>query len=451
MESTLKNTLIFLIITFFFTSCGTITRKDEYLAIDSSKRGLNVYNSEKNLLGTTPLIIDSPQKRKNIYYFGDLNHQEIHRCDISWNNSLMPAILISPWAIPTTLIVSSASLLTDYTFDNMFTCNKTLSTDLSPTGFQEAYQKKLLIIPIFEGSLEDIPAIISTIQKNIGNKIEIINYQNSLESFLSTGISETKKWDVHNIKNQNLLKVAKEFSATHIAIINKETNRVEIFDLFTKNKINTEIKLGFHKNLEAESSFFNHKKFIYLLPNSLEVGSTDSSMEMVDDALSPTSIEKNPNDFHWALGMWSLSNITSPNLYDVWDYNTKISPTIAFPSLKAKFEDRYFLINSYLATYDIGVVGHTPIGAININIGIGYVYVNVEDKNEKTHQEGSVISHFNINYYAFITEKFYFKAQFDYYSSDQGIKLDEFTSIKQINSTSVSLGYFYPEVIKYFK
>lgn len=442
---------VYLTLFILLTSCGSILKRDNYVLIDSSPRGMKVYNYDKDYLGVTPFIAPSLEKRKTIYFLEDKKEEFIYRCPLDWQNSLLPAVLLSPFAFPIGVAASSVSLISDYSFDNMFHCKSSLVITSNIPHQEFKRNSSVLILPIHNQENQyDTNEIFNKIKKIINSKYKIIDYNDSLIQFSLSGINEERSWNLKNAKRESLLKVAHKFDATHILIFDK--SEFIIYDLFTLKNVTNTIKLEIPIQKEHESNWLTYtKKVFQLIPNSITFGENNNRPVFKNYVFSKDySYQRHPNQFHWIISSWSIQNISNPKLFETWDYDFKVSPNFSAPSFQLNIDNKNYNFLSYLVTIDAGLTAHTGIGAIGFKIGIGAEYMSLERSSGKSLDSGLVgILHFGLDYVAFLSERFFFQLSIDGYSPMKKNTLENDIIIDSNTSTSLNIGYYFPEV-KYF-
>ena len=115
--------------------------------------------------------------------------------------------------------------------------------------------------------------------------------------------------------------------------------------------------------------------------------------------------------------MWVFSNISSPYLFDTWDYDIRFSPHLSFPAYRALFSNKYYIdVQNYILSYDFTATGHMPLGSISFSLGFGGVYTYGEDSLNNDFSNFSSLIHVGLAYSAFVTERVFFRIAFDSYS-----------------------------------
>lgn len=441
---------------FSLTSCGTLTKKEEFFQIDSTPRGLEVLNEDGESLGMTPLISLSNQKSSSDYFIQGDETKFSHSCGLDWQHSMIPSLLIMPIAIPITPIFSTVFLGIDYLSDNLFSCTDLLY--LTPKKELKIVEKEqtTIILPVFDGHKFNIQDLIQNATNKFESEYKLLSYGESLQYFSKYGITEENFWSLQNIKKQSLLKVIRDTDATSIMTLNRKVGgefEVQIIDLYTY-KAKTK-KVSIKTKLTNEDNTFKAfaKRYIYFIPNSLSVGGlkTDGYFED-DDEGSFSSSMKNPNNLHWLVSMWSFSSVSSPYLFNPWDFDFRLSPQISLPSFRAEFPNNYSInLNTYNASYDLSVTGHTPLGSLSMSLGAGVGYFEGEDSVGKSIGDTTPLFHLNLSYVAFLNERFFFKFSLDqnHYFGDSE-KINGY-GLDRTSTLSYNIGYYFPELQSFFR
>ncbi|GEM_PF-4665188 len=445
---------IFLLLT--FTSCGTITKKDEFFQIDSSPRGLKVLDEDGTSLGVTPFVSLSKQKSSSKYFIEGDKKSYRQSCSLDWQHSMIPSLLIMPIAIPVTPIISTLFIGTDYLTDNLFSCSDLLYISTKVELGSQNKEIKTIVLPVFEGQNYNIQKLIDKASDELDENYNIIPYSDSLKLFSKYGVTEERFWSLSNIKKQSLLKVIKDSNATNIIIMKINRNKdfeAQVIDLFTNKPTSKSITIESEKSHQSKSFTHLAQEYIYFIPNSITLGGlkTYAYFENESQASFSTS-KKNPNNLHWLMSMWAFSSISSPYLFDTWDYDFRLSPQVSLPSFRAEFPDGYSVdVNTYNASYDLSLTGHTPLGSLSMSLGMGMGYFEGEDSLGRSIDDTTPLFHFNLSYVAFYNERVFFKFSLDqnHYLGDSE-KINTY-ALDKSSTISYNIGYYFPELQNIFR
>jgi hypothetical protein len=454
-----------LLLLFIFVSCGTITKRDDYIAIDSNPRGL-IVKKDKQKLGQTPLMIESPNISSTEIRIGGTKQKL--ECSLDWGSSIIPNgiySLISGNFVGTGLIMYGI----DWFNDKLYSCEDQLYSIKGATDFTPSEKKKLVILPIYQIENFKTDPFIKTLNKKLKKQlkdIEIIEYKESASRFAVYGVNEERRWKMDTVKQHTMQNLAHELQFSHVVeveIKDKDSKNVSIVvyikDYFTK-KSTKAFKYTYPKSKEGFLEIDSlARRFFYLFPNAVSLSAQFSGLSFGDNEntyYGTIGSREHPNALPQIVQLVSIDSVTSPDLYDPWDWDSFFSPAAAFPSWQSFYEpttfydpstnyDQEFInVSSGLFTMDYVLMTMTPMLSFSIRIGYGMGLFDTVDYTGKQMYFARRVGKLGFDFTSFLSERYYLRLAINSYALDYKFEIgDQYTS--SLSRIFFGIGYYLPE------
>lgn len=481
----LENKLLYyILIVLFLTSCGTIKKADNIIAIDSSPRGMQVYDDHQQLIGTTPFFKKISPRYSQVFSFklnGEMK-QVKYKCGINQSQSILPALLLFP-AIPIGTILGSSFILLDLFTGGIYDCSDPLlwdiddevitDLDLSRSAVKNKVDlkndivlaKNILILPIIDKDEIYSDKLAFAWIKNIFNKKnksadKIITYYTTKAELSTIGINNVADQGRDKMKSTKLNFMARKHKATHFIHFEKKIKggRVyytpRLYDAFTTKEEHALYlkKLIVRKRISQNIFLDTFIDIINILPNAFTVSHGElteienlTKIEGVQSAIGP-----HPQAVPQILTAFTMEHINHPQYFSDWGISAGFSPSFSTSSWHQtlRYQDEVFSYRLYTLNvfYNAGFSLHTPFGSPNMSIGMGMI--NLIGKDDHADSFNKVVSgvRIDINYVIFLTHRYYLKLDIQTFRpAENSISRDIF-EFDGWSEGSLAIGYYYPEL-----
>lgn len=447
-----------LIMMIFIVSCGSITKRDDYIRVDSSPRGATVRYDNK-LLGFTPMVIPKPKNKTATIKVGE--KPVTLKCGFDWKHSVIPDALFTGYNPP----IGLTYFAIDFLRDEMFVC-----PELSKTNVKKSRDLpyRYVFLPINRLSSVKRGYFISTISEIIqtitmDKKINFIPYDESLPTFLSSGLGFERDWNYLNADTHSVNKILHEHHATHAVEvkIGAKLAYINIYDIYS-HKLVDSTSMEIPEDLVEKNELYRlTRKAVSFIPNAINVTSTTNGFTETNyqgdfsDNISVTNT-KHPDALEGILGQTSISSVISPLYYDVYDYDFYIAPSAAFSSFRAQVEeyDRVDQVWNPIKNID-ALIGYftldavaaviTPAGNLSISYGLGMGVFDIDDEIVGAQRFAKPSGKVALEWTFFMGDRLYlnmglrsFKTYVDPYSTE-GLDLSS------VSSAFFGIGLYLPE------
>ena len=444
------------------TSCGSLTKRDDHIIIDTLPRGADLKHKGKSL-GTTPLVIKRFTHAKNEI---TLNGEKFKiNCSLDWTNSLIPNFI----GAYTLSGIGLYFLAIDYYRDEIRTCPQKLSFKLNNSD-EKTKPKRVIYLPIKEiGNIKEskfLSKIEEKLLKIVKSKDQVIDYKSSLEQFLPYGVTEDKQWTLESIDPNVLMKIAYQKGITHVVEVktdDKNTIEVAVKDFFSHKKV-SHLKLAKKNFLDDGFTVKNlSSRFFYFFPNAITLLSTQGGFNQSDERKeidsNTTSFNENvdhPNTLPGLLKYFSIDTVVSPYYYGTYDTDSFFAPSASFFSWRSKVynldEESLNPVFDYnvdaisgLFTMDYRFALITPAGSVSTGFGLGMGIFDIHDEKKGHSLYTTAIVKFQVDYTLFLTDRVYFNLGLENFSMGDRVVKIAGKEYDNVSITSVGFGYFLPE------
>jgi hypothetical protein len=483
IHSLFFNIILYLILGFLCTGCGTISSRHQYVSIDSEHRGVSVEDTHGKSIGKTPLF--KKQKRRStirlLSRFDKTNKQWNHiECKGNWLIApLENAPLIIPLAAAGSTVMSWAvitGVLIDWLSGAIYSCP--LHVQIKSNAHQEYCPQYLIYTPKRLSSQANASlkrTWFQAYQTAMGCAKEIPQGKNiGWLKRLELNFSDIKQWGK---KRERVNHFGYETGASHIVVLEvKETtdsSKMKKNTPLSKTKSNASastIKSGIlHAKvidlhtLEVKDSTFKLSDKVYdlaihkqsktlgfirehlsLIPETFGFVIQQRTLDFIDP-LSRDSETLQQNGI--SLGLTSVSH---PHAFDPWDVDSKFGLGLnidvlqslrTHKSKKKTFDfDRLSLNTLWRGTL------HSPLGAWGIVLGpaLGYYYIK-DERASKKHLLAFEVT-IGLNYTFFITEHIMGRFNTNFTSTSFDTRNQY---INNIVDAGFMLGYYFTSISKY--
>lgn len=462
--------LSILIVCIFLSSCSSI-RKYKVIPVDSTPRGIDVYDDDKTLIGETPFFYQIDPSWYHDFYLKQQNNKfsELdYNCKIDWLQSILPASIVS--VIPVVGPFLGIGLIgMDFAKGGIYKCHRPLTFKKKDNSSRESVKQKIKRILILPPNVPDESfsnEIVSRWNKNLFEKFNINKFKDELISFEKSskylrfnGVDHLKKTTPMQLRPKVLRKIGLDFEVTHILyfdiIDTGDEYKVKPYltDAFNNKKVKEKYLESFTiKKPESlkETLLSTIVQSISFLPNSANVRyvakpGIDFTDKEDGSVYSAEIGSAHPRALPRFLSVLSLDSVDHPQFYSPWDVSLKVSPSFGASSWKSSFGGYNINLLTYNAVYNLNVNFHTSFGALGIGVGYGLAYLIADDSLGKEISKFTSVVKANVNYVAFFNDRYYFKFNFDAFSQHSELDSSKY-GLKGWSETSVGIGYYFPEL-----
>ncbi len=439
-------------------------RSQSLMFVDSSVHGAKIYNKGGILLGETPLYIKvNPDRKKSLKFLeNDEVREQGFRCKVNWQESVLPNLILAP-LFPVGTILSGGFITLDFYSGRAYNCDQDLFIDNSKEKSKIIKKENILIFPIFVGDEKLSDKARSYISQKFEN---VIDLKSSKEEMLFKGIDHRNVDNIKSLRkyNHNLKELFFDLSITKFIfskVVQKENaiyleprlysafsfEELECTQCETIKVTSNEIReTGFTKTL---------KSAINLLPNAFKLSGTakpDVSFFAPSDSSTQIDLtgDYHPDSLPKVATLIGLESIDHPQFYRPWDFSFSFYPIFSGTawknSLRVQGIDYQVSIANFYALYNLGLVTHTPFGAFELDIGIGPNHSVIKDNFTNNASQTGIVSRVNLGYYAFLTDRYYFRLDFSNFNLNESPVKNTFYKMESWREVSFGIGAYLPEL-----
>jgi hypothetical protein len=439
------------------SACGTIGARKNIIPVDSTPRGALVYDHNDEKIGTSPFlhVVDKSFVQTFTFKSEDDTDTEYYFCGLNWGESVVPNILLAPF-FPIGTAISGIFLGVDLATGSLFRCESPVIGNLESNS-PKNQARKILALPINTFDSKESDSIINRFSADSGIKSDFISNKDANYRLAYYGISNEHPANLKTISKDHLYSIAKDLNATHVAVFDKDKNRVspKLVDIFTMKPVDDDNFKPYEVPDEIKQTPSLLRRFgqaFNFLPNSMTLSYqiTDqlaAEKSGYDDDIVNDELDKHPNAAPAVFSMWGFENISNPMHFSPWDFEFKFSP--AFGNKAFQYNSGNYSLTAQRATltFDSSVTLHTPLGAFMLLAGFGPSYSYGDDNEGNNHNDFNlIVPKVSVEYYAFFKERFFMKLKVETFS----IKDNEFENSKvkfnSLSGGSISLGYYIPHM-----
>lgn len=448
------------------TGCASISNNHNLFVINSS-HPTQVYGQDKKVLGKTPFYTNIDTSRKQFLY--TINNQGNYvahpvRCPIDWTGSIIPNSIFSLLGGPGFIITGSFLGIDAYNGD-IFKCKDNI--DINIGNDHKKIENNLPTVLLLPFVNQD-----SLVSKKVEDSVrKILQKQNSLQLIpLETTNDILTQEDIHHstsvehesesvfkkkIINSLFKSNANTFAQINTLSYERSTLTVQIvfkngFTFENHSKLSPiTIKL---KNIQMKEEIFDVKKqfqkIFNFLPNSISLSYGPTVKAHLNSENDQTT-KRHPDSLPAIFSLFGVENVQNPRHYSNWDYSFYTFPSIGISSWAKDIErnpsNYSYQVTSYYTFYNMALTGHSPIGALALELGYGIGFYQL--KNSIAFDENFWRSKIKIgiNYTFFFNKKFYGRIGINQYSINGEIT-DGITTQKGWLQSYLGIGYYYPNL-----
>ncbi|WP_127718433.1 hypothetical protein [Halobacteriovorax sp. HLS] len=457
--------LSFYLVLFFLVSCGTLRSPKNVIPIDSSPRGVQVYNDEK-LIGVTPFFYEAKRAKthKIEFRYNKKIISKEYKCSLNWDQSILPTSLIM-LLYPAGTIFGGVGLSLDGISGGLYKCHSPLFAYTSFKFENTEKKKKVIMLPI-ENEFQVFSKEMLERYKRENLEIEFLDDELIWTDLFEYGINHFKDNHPSKIQRYFLNQIASKHGATHFYYTSIQKNKqkyiinTQLYDAYTlkivegsfNRKYEIEVPENHDNNwLKSFGVFFN------IIPNGFRLSQSIDPKVTYSYNLNGQVVEKeamitkrHPKAFPKFISSINLESILHPQDYKMWDITGSIFPTVSASSwmseglgdggtYSAWIASYYFLFNGELTV-------HTPIGALSAGAGYGYSLNYMNDSLGSSEDKVLTLFNINLNYVAFLTRSIYLKLAIDAFEPKQeGFGIGNY-KVRNWSQGSIGLGYYFPSL-----
>ena len=436
-------------------SCGSLIKRDDYIRVDSSPRGLPVkLNKQKH--GVTPTLIPRPDQKNNQLKIGQAKYEL--KCELDYYKSVVPNGVYTIFNPP----VGGMMYAIDYFRDSMYKCPIKLNYNVKAKSLKKA-KPRLAFLPLKNRDQLKKSAFLNEISQKIKKyertkNFELISYNKSLPVFLSNGLGYEKEWNIKHANVNALNRVIKKLEITHLINIEFEgrTARLEVIDIY-KNKIVKVDEIEIDKKIMERNDLYRFtNRTISLIPNAISLAQSFNGIYSDDDESGNTYVSNktHPDALKGTLSYLSFDSVISPLYYKPFDYDYFFAPAGQLTSFRSVVQElqgfEYNTVNNVdviggFFTMDFVIAGITPLTTPSLRLGAGYSILNIEDQQEGDKLLAKPVTKLELDFTSFITDRLYFNLSASNYAlGGDGYKIAG-KDYESVSIASVGIGYYLPE------
>ncbi len=453
---------------FLVSSCGTFKRHGKIVALDSEPRGQNVRDRDGLLLGKTPLWYKGSRSRYSHVFQLEVAPNQFKRkrvfCKIDWKQSVVPAAVPS-LLFPVGTILGGLSLSVDLVSGGLFNCDTLyrFEVDTQKELEKSPYQRRWIILP---------PATVDINwwrgQYREMEKIITAKYPNDEVIPMAEVFKLVSKWAFHkrkvfanDIPWGAIRVLAAELGANHLYLYieeNRDDNYWEgvnkAYDLFTRKVdpfLTTKIKM--------KTPFVGRpwwKKWgllaLRIIPNAVRFQTPLAKTTNFNNDTG-TIFDRTPTNAHpmaWPkmVQMIGVDSLYHPDHYDIWDYAVGTFPTFGASSWRQVLGEKESInLINYYTIYNVGITGHTPMGAFTFELGHGKTLIDYDGSLVNDDHRWETITRSNLNYVGFINRHWFVKVDLTSFSfgEESPVNLPSY-QLKGWQEGSIGVGYYFDNI-----
>lgn len=436
-------------------SCGSVTKRDDFIQVDSKPRGYPVeLNGKKQ--GVTPTLIPRPDQRKNTLQIADKNFK--FECHIDWYKTIVPNGIVSALYGATGLYFFGI----DYFSDSLYKCPSQITKKIK-TDFLRAPYARVAFLPLRSRENLKKAEFLSIVEKIVSkakniDSFKIISYEETFPVFLSNGLGYEKEWSLKSANLNVLNRVIQKFDITHFIDISfqKSTAKIKVYDAFTK-KVVRQKTIDIPKNLIERNDLYRiTKRTFNLIPNAISFSQSFNGIQNTEREYNGKYLqnEPHPNSAKGTLAYLSFDSVISPLYYAPYDADLFFAPSgqfSAFRTTVSEFENFKLVerdradITAGFFTMDLVLAGITPILTPSLRLGIGYSAMLIEKQSAGDNTVFKPVTKAEIDFTSFVSDRWYINiAATTFRFTDEGYDIDG-EYYDSVSTISAGIGYYFPE------
>lgn len=437
--------VLLIILSFLLLSCGTIGSRRNIIPVDSSPRGASVYADDNEPLGTTPFFLIKEKKLNQEFKFvlGNKTETVDSHCSINWSEAFIPDLLPAAF-FPIGTAISGAFLITDWMTGQIYRCSNPLickfSTSTSPVTYLQKKQRRIILLPPSFDDYLEAKKVASQVFSSQHIDGKVIPWGEAEEVLSFFGLESSHLDNIDNIPNEHWREVALRLEASHLFYFRREGER---FHPILRDMISGEEELFPILAYKEKRSFRSYFSSAFsLFPNAATASFMNSLSANSLDSADDHQVKKHPSSVPAFMSLWGLESISNPRILSPWDFEFHLSPFISFPAFRYQTADEWVNGQRYSIGPEGAVSFHTPFGALRVALGLAASYASYEDSQGHTdHFYAGLSPIISLAYYAFITERFYFKiSSINYYFREREYN----GQLSGATLTLFTFGYYLP-------
>jgi hypothetical protein len=449
-----------LLFSLFLSSCGVIQTRKEFISIDSTPRGLEVYRQKEgkesiDRVGTTPMFLKVPRGAEDIYMFRDpifedktinaspesicryLREGEQFYKSKKEDTSQLVKKFVQNWT-PENLLKGSS-----------FECVNRVRTKLKNASIsrKEKVCHTYLVIPpkssyvkvswdLAEGWRDQV------FNKNKQKCDKVITPPVSEQEMIFLGIDEAvAPQDITEMEYQKFIDLAAKFKATDIVFLPfTQKNKIfsvtpKIYDVHTAKKRKTSMSEKYQVKLKVSGGYKISNTILSLfrlVPNGV-AGQGRFRNRLHGDGIK----DENYSNF---LPSISINNIEFPQYK--WKAQTRIVPHLVWEWWREDFR-----IDLYGLMLDLKFFWHIPLGGVIVGrAGLGGTYIFAKyDQIGYYEKMGSWVANAGLEYYFFPWKRVYILGGYRRYILPKNKINGNGWNVTGESRFFLNIGYFWPE------
>lgn len=424
--------------------CGTIGSRRSIVAVDSSPRGALVYETGESVaLGTTPFFLEKDKKFHQSFLFklGEREEEVGSFCSLNWSESVLPN-LVPSFFFPIGTIFSGGFLLTDWASGSIYRCKRPIVADFGDSNASLIPPKKILVIPPPLKDHLKAKSLAEKVLEQLGLKKHAISWDKSEEVLEYFGIDQSRGIELSSIPDEHWREIGHRTQADHLLYFKSGKGQFTPVLVDMLNHQQTEMTPA---DYTEDKSFSDYLASTFsFFPNALTLSQMLSiSVTNIDDPNNEHT-KQHPSRLPFLISLWGMENVSNPRLLTPWDYELNFSPIIAFPAFRFQYDDYWINGQRFTLAYQAALTLHSPFGAIRLSYALGPAYSSYEDSEGKTGGQWQAFARqISASYYAFFTERLYFKIS----ATNYRFSSEEYQGkAKGLAVAYFTLGYYIPHL-----
>ena len=428
--------LFFLVSLLILTSCSGLQKKIKYAVVDSTYRGLKIYNEDKKILGETPFFFPAKSQSKYQFFYKEKSF---------WKKAVLKC---------------KKDLSPDFLVEGVRRCHQYFIIKNSLKIAQESKTKKTLVLFNEDISIDESVLAKENLElideKKLKNEIKVYGFNDQLDAPLTLE-------QIEIIKN-----LGEKYKADAYIHMTKKQDQiiVSIWDIYTQKKIKDLKKIKIEKK-EKDSRWARYISGLFnFFPNSIALnyffqgrvnGKERTSAILKEYGSDKRDVSSHPNSFPRYIPLLSVENIINPYLYKSLDYDISFSPSINAFSFEYKddLDQQIYVLKlqGYGLFYNFYLNLISPMGTTGFSLGLGAAYIRGKDSQGLDYSKVNALSKGSVTQTVFFTDRLF---------TQVGINMYSLTKVFEKRNTQVyvpdsyheyffSLGYYFPEGKTYTK
>lgn len=450
-----------------------IGKKTEYVAIDSSPRGLKVKKyTQKNktgkIIGETPMFDEDAKnatsKYKIIYSSRGTTKlsptmKKTETCGVVWNDPIFKDVPLFKEMMTEDKdnLLSKINPL-NYIKGGKVDCSIKLNYSPRKRQVDKTNYKgcgNFLIIPpkhkykeVSERLMEDWIQKNFNEKKNSCDRVIKPNKAKEILTFLGFHHLTNNEYGIEFQMYGKIAQLGYKMDATHLVFLHYDKKgdvfqvKPKIYDIYNFKRERPRLEQSFIRklNVDDELSFLNKlEDAVKLFPNSVALKVTFNETIHLDsqEAEAKYNTERRKINFPPSI---RLANVYYP--LQKYGINYSFNPSVTITNWDDTYE-----VDFYVLAMEFNFYMHTPIGTFTGLLGAGYSYTefaNIESGYEDN--KWIPITQWGIEYYYFLNDRYYFNLGYRRNQIRLGeIKEGDF-NLKEFSNIFFSVGYYTPEL-----